>query len=50
MDTIHNLSDEMALAFPLLANTLRTGLSSHFLRTANAFNSVGLVVVSGLSV
>ena len=50
MDAIHNLSDEMALAFLLLAYTLRTGLSSHFLRSANAFNSVGLLVVSGLLV
>ena len=40
----------MALAFLLLAYTLRTGLSSHFLRSANAFNSVGLLVVSGLLV
>ena len=50
MDAIHNLSDELALAFLLLAYTLRTGLSSHFLRSANAFNSVGLLVVSGLLV
>ena len=28
MDAIHNLPDEMALAFLLLAYTLRTGLSS----------------------
>ena len=50
MDALHNLSDELALAFLLLAYTLRTGLSSHFLRSANAFNSVGLLVVSGLLV
>ena len=50
MDAIHNLSDELALAFLLLAYTLRAGLSSHFLRSANAFNSVGLLVVSGLLV
>ena len=50
MDAIHNLSDELALAFLLLAYTLRTGLSSHFLRSANAFNSVGLLAVSGLLV
>jgi Co/Zn/Cd efflux system component len=50
MDAIHNLSDEMALTFLLLAYTLRTGLSSHFLRSANVFNSVGLLVVSGLLV
>jgi cobalt-zinc-cadmium efflux system protein len=49
-DAIHNLSDETGLAFLLLAYTLRTGLSSHFLRTANLFNSLGLLVISGLVV
>ena len=50
MDAIHNLSDEMGLAFLLLAYTLRAGLSSHFLRSANVFNSFGLLVVSGFLV
>ena len=49
-DAVHNLSDELALAFLLLAYTLRTGLSSHFLRSANIFNSVGLLVISGVLV
>ena len=49
-DAVHNLSDELALAFLLLAYTLRAGLSSHFLRSANIFNSVGLLVISGVLV
>jgi len=49
-DAIHNLSDETGLAFLLLAYTLRAGLSSHFLRTANVFNSLGLLMISGVVV
>jgi Co/Zn/Cd efflux system component len=49
-DAIHNLSDETGLAFLVLAYNLRTGLSSHFLRTANVFNSLGLLLISGLVV
>jgi cobalt-zinc-cadmium efflux system protein len=49
-DAIHNLSDETGLAFLLLAYTLRTGLSSHFLRSANVFNSFGLLLISGVVV
>jgi cobalt-zinc-cadmium efflux system protein len=49
-DAIHNLADETGLAFLLLAYTLRTGLSSHLLRTANLFNSLGLLVISGVVV
>src|SRR3989442_12175449 len=49
-DAVHNFSDEMALAFLLLAYTLRTGLSSHFLRSANLFNSLGLLAISSLLV
>lgn len=49
-DAIHNLSDETGLAFLLLAYTLRSGLSSHFLRTANVFNSLGLLFISGFVV
>jgi cobalt-zinc-cadmium efflux system protein len=49
-DAVHNLSDEVALAFLLLAYTLRAGLSSHFLRYANLFNSIGLFTISGLLV
>ena len=49
-DAVHNLSDELALGFLLLAYALRAGLSSHFLRSANIFNSVGLLVISGVLV
>ena len=49
-DAIHNLSDELALGFLFLAYLLRSGLSSHFLRSANLCNSVGLLLISGLLV
>ncbi len=48
MDSIHNLSDEMALVFILLAFVLSQGISRHLLRMANIFNSVGLILVSVL--
>jgi Co/Zn/Cd efflux system component len=48
MDSIHNLSDEMALVFLYLAFILPLGVSRNLLRSANLFNSVGLVVISGL--
>jgi len=48
MDSVHNLSDEMALVFLYLAFVLPHGISRHLLRSANVFNSVGLVLVSGL--
>jgi Co/Zn/Cd efflux system component len=48
MDSVHNLSDEMALVFLYLAFVLPDGVSRHLLRSANVFNSVGLVLVSGL--
>jgi len=48
MDSAHNLSDEMALVFLYLAFVLPHGISRHLLRSANVFNSVGLVLVSGL--
>jgi len=47
MDGVHNLSDELGLGFLVLAYTLRTGLSGNLLRSANLFNSVGLLAVSG---
>lgn len=47
LDGVHNLSDEVALAFLVLAYTLRTGISGKLLRSANLFNSVGLVAISG---
>src|SRR5205823_7701032 len=42
MDSVHNLSDEMALVFLYLAFVLPHGVSRHLLRSANVFNSVGL--------
>src|SRR5258708_8887999 len=48
MDSVHNLSDEMALVFLYLAFVLPHGVSLHLLRTANVFNSVGLLLLSGL--
>jgi cobalt-zinc-cadmium efflux system protein len=50
LDGIHNLSDEIALAFLALAYTLQAGLSSRLLRSANVFNSLGLIAVCGLLV
>jgi Co/Zn/Cd efflux system component len=50
MDGVHNVSDEVALAFLVLAYSLRVGLSGRFLRSANLFNSVGLLAISGLLV
>lgn len=48
MDSVHNLSDEMALVALWLAFILTRGPSRAILRFANVFNSVGLVAVSGL--
>jgi len=48
MDSIHNFSDELALLFLFLAFVLPRGVSRTLLRSANLFNSVGLVLVSGL--
>ncbi|MGH7845407.1 MAG: cation transporter [Candidatus Binatia bacterium] len=48
VDGIHNFSDEVAIAFLVLAYTLRKGLSGHLLRSANLLNSVGLLAISGL--
>ena len=50
MDAAHNLSDEMALIFLYLAFILSQGVSRNLLRTANLFNSVGLIAISGLLV
>ena len=47
MDGVHNLSDEIALVFLVLAYTLRTGISGKLLRSANFFNSIGLLAISG---
>jgi len=48
MDSVHNLSDEMALVFIYLAFILPQSISRNLLRSANVFNSVGLIAVSGL--
>jgi Co/Zn/Cd efflux system component len=46
IDSVHNLSDELGLALLLLAYTLPAGLSGALLRSANFFNSIGLLVIS----
>jgi len=48
MDSVHNLSDEMALLFLYLAFLSREGLSRTLLRSANVFNSLGLILVSAV--
>src|SRR5262249_13533843 len=48
MDAAHNLSDEMALIFLYLAFILSQGVSRNLLRTANLFDSLGLVMISSL--
>jgi cation diffusion facilitator family transporter len=48
MDSVHNLSDELALICLFLAFIVARGPSQKLLRGANIFNSVGLVAVSGL--
>jgi Co/Zn/Cd efflux system component len=48
MDSVHNLSDELALVLLYLAFILPQGVSRHLLRSANLFNSVGLVLISAL--
>jgi len=48
MDAVHNLSDELALVLLYLAFVLSHGVSRHLLRSANIFNSVGLVLISAL--
>jgi cation diffusion facilitator family transporter len=50
MDSVHNLSDELALVCLCLAYLLPLRLSRHLQRSANLLNSVGLIIVSGLLV
>jgi cobalt-zinc-cadmium efflux system protein len=50
LDGVHNLSDEIALGFLVLAYTIQNGLSGRLLRSANLFNSVGLVAVCAVLV
>ena len=47
-DSVHNLSDELALAALWLAFIVSHGPSRALLRFANIFNSVGLIAVSGV--
>ena len=46
MDAVHNLSDQMALVLLFLAFILSQGVSRSLLRTANLFNSIGLIATS----
>jgi Co/Zn/Cd efflux system component len=48
MDSVHNLSDELALVLLYLAFVLPHGVSRYLLRSATLFNSVGLVLISAL--
>src|ERR671937_1595043 len=48
MDAVHNLSDQVALVLLYLALVLSAGVSRALLRSANLFNSVGLMAISGL--
>jgi cobalt-zinc-cadmium efflux system protein len=48
MDSVHNFSDELALVCLYLAFVLPLGLSRNLLRSANVFNSVGIIAVSAL--
>ena len=50
MDGVHNVSDEVALAFLVLAYSMRVGLSGRFLRSANLFNSLGMLAISAFLV
>ena len=48
MDAVHNLSDQAALVLLYLALLLSSGVSRALVRSANLFNSVGLMAVSAL--
>jgi Co/Zn/Cd efflux system component len=50
IDGVHNVSDELGLGFLVLAYSLRAGLSGRLLRSANFFNSIGLLAISGVLV
>jgi Co/Zn/Cd efflux system component len=50
MDSVHNLSDELALVCLCMAYLLPLRLSRPLQRSANLLNSVGLIAVSGLLV
>jgi len=46
IDSVHNLSDELGLALLFLAYTLPAGVSGTLVRSANFFNSIGLLAIS----
>ena len=48
MDGVHNLSDEAALVLLYLAFLLPHGVSRNLVRSANVFNSLGLLVASAI--
>src|SRR5260370_16432026 len=48
MDSVANCADEMALVLLYLAFVLPQGVARHLLRSANVFNSLGLVLISAL--
>lgn len=48
MDSLHNFSDELALVLLFLAFVLSERISRNLVRSANLFNSVGLIAVSAL--
>ena len=48
MDSVHNLSDELALVLLWLAFFVPRPQSRTFLRATNGFNALGLCAVSGL--
>lgn len=50
LDAVHNLSDEAGLALLFLAYLLPQGVSGRVLRSANFFNSLGLLAISGVLV
>jgi cobalt-zinc-cadmium efflux system protein len=50
MDSVHNLSDEMGLVLIFVAYAAASGMSRNLLRSANFFNSVGLLTLSAVLV
>ena len=46
IDSVHNLSDELGIGLLFLAYTLPKGLSGALVRSANFFNSIGLLAIS----
>lgn len=48
IDGVHNFSDELAMVCLFLAYVLPITMSRNFQRVANLFNSLGLIIISGL--